>query len=102
MLALSIVINRPLCYINAYTDERIKSKQDTEIVCTSEQEANFRYHVVHAFNFQLNLQPVNFILFERHFVPLIPTSSSDIIFDFKKITFINHYKNFILSDDRFN
>ena len=79
-----------------------KTQKNTEIICTSEQEANYRYYVVHAFNFQLNLQPVNFILFERHFVPLTLDSDSDIIFYFKKITFTNQYKNFILSDDRFN
>ena len=82
MLAFSIVINRPFSHINAYNVKK-SNESISSIICT---------HFI----------TICLILYERHFVPLIPTSSNIEIFDFKKTVFNNQYNDFILSDELFN
>ena len=102
MLALSIVINRPFCHINAYDNDKKSNESIPGIICTHQEQSNYHFHITHAFNFQLNLNPICFILYERHFVPLIPTSSNIEIFDFKRTVLNNQYNDFILSDELVN
>jgi hypothetical protein len=82
MVALSIVANRPLCYINA-----------------NEKQAGFQ--IAHAFNFQLNIEPIKLILTNQHFVPLVANSQKETIFDFSSIVFQN-YNQYIIADEFFN
>lgn len=80
MVALSIVVNR--CYINA-----------------NEKQAGFQ--IAHAFNFQLNIEPIKLILTNQHFVPLVANSQKETIFDFSSIVFQNH-NQYIIDDQFFN
>ena len=103
MIALSIVCNRPLCYINAYDQNANNITTVTGIECTHFEKLNEpHFRIAHAFNFQLNFESINFILYKNHFVPLISTSSNKSVFDFKTISFYNSYSDFIMQDEFFN
>jgi hypothetical protein len=59
------------------------------------------FQIAHAFNFQLNIEPIKLILTNQHFVPLVANSQKETIFDFSSIVFVFQNHNQYIIDDQF-
>ena len=104
MVALSMLVNRPLCYINGYDQVANPNytSEDPDIQITySETAAEPRFRVAYAFHSQVSTAPLTFFLYEQHYVSLASITSFVNVFDLTSISFFNPFNNIMLEDELF-
>ena len=107
MIALSILINRPITYINCYDQKQNPNSiqfwpNEIEILSSTESnEHSPRFRIAYAFNCQLSRHAISLMLYNDHFVSLAATNSNKSVFDFSSTEFFNEFSE-LLQDEYFN
>ncbi len=103
MVALSIVINRPIPYINADCNQPIiNTLFDPECIIKHEDEEQNgcqKFCVAYTNESQLSINPILITLHSVHYTSIVPTNKDFISNVLKEFEFYNLHPNFILSNN---
>jgi hypothetical protein len=95
MVALSMLVNRPICYLNAYDQQPNNNSvpEDSDIhILSSEVTVEPRFRIAYAFESQLKkISPLSIMLYDQHYVSLVSTIHNATVFDFNSICFFNSF-----------
>ena len=105
MIALSIVIGRPIVFINLLEiNPKILDSDPNNSVLLDDNENNIepesykRFRISHATNEHLTQFTLVLTLYQNHFSTLLAYNKDTCFFDYSKTVFENEYCNFILTD----
>ena len=89
MVALSMLINRLLCYLNAYDDVR----KECELEVVGEVIGDSRFRIATPYESHNSTYPLTFLLYKEHFVSLVAIKGDENVFDYSSTQFFNNFNN---------
>ena len=101
MIALSIVIDKPIYYINVFNRKQIQAvndnkEDDNELIVTHFEQFNLhQFCIAYANNKQLNNDPIFVVLHNSHYQSLVATDSSFYQSIKKHFKFVNLHEKYL-------